>query len=138
MRLPSVGLNLVIRMTNAENPKVVAIVDDDELMRNALQGLMKAVGLRARAYSTAEEFLNSGDFMSTAFLIADIQLPGISGLELQSRLVAEQRSIPIMFITAHGDEMLRAQALAAGAVVFLTKPFDDETLLESIRAALDS
>ena len=125
-------------MTNAQNPKIVAIVDDDELLRNALLGLMKAVGLRARAYSTAEEFFDSGDVMSTAFLIADIQLPGISGLEMQSRLVAEHRAIPIMFITAHGDEVLRARALAAGAVVFLTKPFDDETLLENIRAALDS
>jgi FixJ family two-component response regulator len=120
-----------------EKPKVVAIVDDDESIRNALLGLMKAAGLPARAFSSAEEFLNSREPMSTACLIADIRMPGMSGLELQAKLNSNHHRIPIIFITAHGDEKMRMQALRAGAVEFLTKPFDDEILIDSIRAALD-
>jgi FixJ family two-component response regulator len=118
--------------------KVVSIVDDDDLMRSALQGLLKAVGLPARAFASAEEFLESGQQHDTACLIADIRMSGISGLELQARLNAERLRIPTIFITAHGDERLRLQALRAGAVEFLAKPFDDEVLLESVRAALES
>ena len=118
--------------------KLVAIVDDDELMRGALQGLLKAVGLAARAFASAEEFLNSGPQHETACLIADIRMPGMSGLELQAKLKAEHFSIPTIFITAHGDEKMRMQALRAGASEFLTKPFDDEVLLENVRAALES
>jgi FixJ family two-component response regulator len=118
--------------------KLVAIVDDDDLMRNALQGLLKAVGLPARAFGSAEEFLNSGQQHEIACLIADIRMPGISGLELQAKLNAEHCRIPTIFITAHGDEKMRMQALRAGAVEFMAKPFDDEVLLESVRAALES
>ena len=117
---------------------LVAIVDDDELMRSALQGLLKAVGLPARAFASAEEFLNSGQQQDTACLIADIRMPGMSGLELQARLNAEHCRIPTIFITAHGDAKMRMQALRAGAVEFLAKPFDHEALLESVRAALES
>src|SRR5256885_4252799 len=116
--------------------KVVAIVDDDDLMRGALQGLLKAVGLPARAFASAEEFLESGQQHDTACLIADIRMAGMSGLELQAKLNAEQLRIPTIFITAHGDERMRLQALRAGAVEFLAKPFDDEVLLERLRAAL--
>ena len=118
--------------------KLVAIVDDDDLMRSALQGLLKAVGLPAQVFASAEEFLNSGQQNQTACLIADIQMPGMSGLELQTQLNADRCRIPIIFITAHGDEKMRMQALRAGAVEFLAKPFDDEALLESVRAALES
>jgi FixJ family two-component response regulator len=118
--------------------KLVAIVDDDDLMRSALQGLLKAVGLPARAFGSAEEFLNSGQQHEIACLIADIRMPGISGLELQAKLNAEHCRIPTIFITAHGDEKMRMQALRAGAVEFMAKPFDDEVLLESVRAALES
>jgi FixJ family two-component response regulator len=118
--------------------KLVAIVDDDDLMRSALQGLLKAVGLPARTYGSAEEFLNSGQQHEIACLIADIRMPGISGLELQAKLNAEHCRIPTIFITAHGDEKMRMQALRAGAVEFMAKPFDDEVLLESVRAALES
>jgi FixJ family two-component response regulator len=114
----------------------VAIVDDDDLMRNALHGLLKAAGLPARTFASAEEFLQSGDQHHTACLIADIRMPGMSGLDLQARLNAEQVRIPTIFLTAHGDERMRMQALRAGAVEFLAKPFDDEILLESVRAAL--
>jgi FixJ family two-component response regulator len=118
--------------------KVVAIVDDDDLMRSALQGLLKAVGLPAQAFASAEEFLKSGQQQQTACLIADIRMPGMSGLELQAQLNAEQCRIPTIFITAHGDERMRLQALRAGAVEFLTKPFDNKALIESVRAALEN
>jgi FixJ family two-component response regulator len=118
--------------------KLVAILDDDELMRGALQGLLKAVGLPAEAFVSAEEFLNSGQRHQVACLIADIRMPGMSGLELQAKLNAERCRIPIIFITAHGDEKLRMQALRAGAVEFLAKPFDDEVLLDRVRAALEN
>jgi FixJ family two-component response regulator len=118
--------------------KVVSIVDDDDLMRSALQGLLKAVGLPARAFASAEEFLESGQQHDTACLIADIRMSGMSGLELQAKLNAERLRIPTIFITAHGDERMRMQALRAGAVEFLAKPFDEEVLLESVRVALES
>src|SRR5882762_7228806 len=117
---------------------LVAIVDDDDLMRSALQGLLKAVGLPARAYASAEEFLKSGQQNQTACLIADIRMPGMSGLELQATLNATQCRIPTIFITAHGDARMRMQALRAGAVEFLAKPFDNQALLDSVRAALES
>jgi FixJ family two-component response regulator len=118
--------------------KLVAILDDDESMRSALQGLLKAVGLPAQAFASAEDFLKSGQQHQTACLIADIRMPGMSGLELQAHLNAERCRIPTIFITAHGDTKMRMQALRAGAVEFLSKPFDDEVLLESVRAALES
>src|ERR1700694_796485 len=118
--------------------KVVAIVDDDDLMRSALHGLLKAVGLPAPAFASTEEFLKSGQQQQAACLIADIRMPGMSGLELQAQLNAERCRIPTIFITAHGDTRMRMQALRAGAVEFLAKPFDDGALLESVRAALES
>ncbi len=121
-----------------EQPTLVAIVDDDESVRSALQGLMKVVGLPARSFASAEEFLESRLHEETACLIADIRMPGMSGLELLARLNAENVRIPTIFITAHGDEKMRLQALRAGAVEFLAKPFDDQALLDSVRAALDT
>jgi FixJ family two-component response regulator len=118
--------------------KMVAIVDDDELMRSALQGMLKSVGFPSQAFASAEEFLKSGQHQQTACLIADIRMPGMSGLELQAKLNAEHCRIPTIFITAHGDTKMRMQALRAGAVEFLAKPFDDEVLLESVRAALEN
>jgi FixJ family two-component response regulator len=125
-------------MATNEKTKLVAIVDDDDLMRTAVHGLLKAVGWSAQTFASAEEFLQSGQQRQTACLIADIRMPGMSGLELQSRLNADQCKIPTIFITAHGDAKMRMQALRAGAVEFLAKPFDDEALLESVRAALES
>ena len=118
--------------------KLVAIVDDDELMRSALHGLLKSAELPAQSFASAEEFLKSGQQHQIACLITDIRMPGMSGLELQTKLNAERCRIPIIFITAHGDEKLRMQALRAGAVEFLAKPFDDEALIESVRAALEN
>jgi FixJ family two-component response regulator len=123
-------------MDTEEKHRLIAIVDDDDLMRKALQGLLKSVGLPARAFASAEEFLQSGQQRQTACLIADIRMPGMSGLELQAKLNAERCRIPTIFITAHGDVKMRMQALRAGAVEFLSKPFDDEVLLENVRVAL--
>jgi FixJ family two-component response regulator len=124
-------------MATERNAKLVAIVDDDDLMRSALQGLLKSVGLPAQTFASSEEFLQSGRQRETACLIADIRMPGMSGLELQAKLNADHCRIPTIFITAHGDEKMRMQALRAGAVEFMAKPFDDEALLESVRAALE-
>jgi FixJ family two-component response regulator len=123
-------------MATQANGKIVAIVDDDESVRSALSGLMKAVGLPNQAFCSAEDFLNSGRQRDTACLIADIRMPGMSGLELQARLNAEHCRIPTIFITAHGDTNMRLQALRQGAVEFLAKPFSDDALLEHVRAAL--
>ena len=123
-------------MATEEKQGLIAIVDDDDLMRSALQGLLKSVGLPARAFASAEEFLQSGEQRKTACLIADIRMPGMSGLELQAKLNAERCRIPTIFITAHGDVKMRMLALRAGAVEFLAKPFDDEILLENVRVAL--
>ena len=117
---------------------MVSVVDDDDSLRSALEGLLKSAGLPAVAFASAEEFLTSGQQHRTGCLIADIRMPGMSGLELQAKLNAEHCRIPTIFITAHGDEKMRMQALRAGAVEFLSKPFDDEALLESVRAALGS
>jgi FixJ family two-component response regulator len=124
-------------MASQEHTKVVAIVDDDDLLRSALQGLLKAAKLPARAFASAEEFLQSGEQHQVGCLIADIRMSGMSGLELQAKLNADNIKIPTIFITAHGDARMRMQALRAGAVEFLAKPFDDLALLESVRAALE-
>jgi FixJ family two-component response regulator len=125
-------------MSTQATSKYIAVLDDDDSVRSALHGLLKAVGLPAQTFASAEEFLNSSQRQQIACLIADIRMPGMSGLELQAKLNAERCRIPIIFITAHGDAKMRMQALRAGAVEFLAKPFDDEALLESVRAALES
>jgi len=118
------------------NAQLVAIVDDDESVRGALEGLLNEAGLEARTFASAEDFLDSGLPSQTGCLIADIRMPGMSGLALQETLNARACRIPTIFITAHGDAKMRLQAMRAGAVEFLAKPFDDEVLLGSIRAAL--
>jgi FixJ family two-component response regulator len=125
-------------MVDRNKTKLVAIVDDDDSMRGAVQDLLEAVGLSAQGFSSAEEFLQSDKHRETACLITDIRMPGMSGLELQAQLNAERCRIPIIFITAHGDEKMRLQARREGAVEFLAKPFDDKVLLDSVRAALES
>jgi FixJ family two-component response regulator len=121
---------------NNEN-KLVAIVDDDDAVRGTLKELLRAAGFSSQTFESAEDFLGSGRQQDTACLITDIRMPGMSGLELQARLNTERCRIPTIFITAHGDEEMRFQALRAGAVEFLPKPFDDEILIESVRAALE-
>jgi FixJ family two-component response regulator len=123
-------------MTSKDSSQLVAIVDDDQSIQSALKDLMESAGLLARRFGSAEEFLESEERKETACLIADIRMPGMSGLELQAKLKAEGSRIPIIFITAHGDAKMKMQAMKAGAVEFLSKPFDDEVLLEKVRAAL--
>ena len=125
-------------MATRETAPLVAILDDDESVRSALDGLMKAVGLSAQTFASAEEFWSSSEQRNTACLITDVRMPGISGLELQSKLKAAHCRIPIIFITAHGDANMRLQALREGAVEFLQKPFDDDVLLQHVRAALQT
>jgi two-component system response regulator FixJ len=124
-------------MASQDKSKLLVIVDDDDSVRKALQGLLKAEGLQAHAFASAEDFLNSGLLDKIACLIADIRMPGMSGLELQEKLNAEHRRIPTIFITAHGDAKMRLQAMRTGAVEFLAKPFDDDVLLDRVRAALE-
>ena len=117
---------------------MVAIVDDDESVRTALRGLMKAVGLPARTFASAEEFLQSNEQRRTGCLIVDIRMPGMTGLELQAVLNAAGCRIPTIFITAHGDEKMRMHALRAGALELIAKPFNHEALVASVRAALEA
>ena len=115
---------------------LISIVDDDESMREALQSLLRSVGFRAKTFASAEQFLQSDEIETTACLILDVRMPGMSGLELQRRLMATQCRIPIVFVTAHGDEEARSRALQEGAVEFLLKPFSEEALLNAIQVAL--
>jgi FixJ family two-component response regulator len=123
-------------MARERNEKVVAVVEDDASCRAAVQRLLRSAGFSVLTFGSAEDFLNSGRQQDTGCLIADIRMPEMSGLDLQARLNAEHRPIPTIFITAHGDEKMRLQALRAGAVKFLNKPFDGDILLEAVRAAL--
>ena len=123
-------------MSIRQNSRLIAIVDDDESLRSTLQDLIESDGLSALCFGSAEQFLNSEARHKAACLIADIRMPGMSGLELQAKLKAEGYRIPIIFITAHGDAEMRTLAMRDGAVEFLTKPFDDAVLLEIVHAAL--
>ena len=120
-----------------EMTKLIAIIDDDEAMRDSLRDLMEAAGLVARCFGSAEEFLASGLHHQAACLITDILMLRMSGLELQTRLKDEKCDIPIIFITAYGDARMRIQAMREGAVEFLAKPLDHQLLLKTVRAALD-
>ena len=124
-------------MKKGRGTHVIAIVDDDESVQRALQDLIEADGLSAKCFGSAEAFLESGLQRKVACLITDIRMPGMSGLELQTRLKEEECDIPIIFITAYGDARMRIQAMREGAVEFLTKPFDHQLLLKTVRAALD-
>ena len=123
-------------MSIGHNSRLVAIVDDDESVQRALQDLIESDGLSVLCFGSAEQFLDSEARNKAACLIADIRMPGLSGLELQAKLKAERCRIPVVFITAHGDAEMRIHAMRQGAVEFLSKPFDDTVLLEIVHAAL--
>jgi len=124
-------------MNMRQNSRLVAIVDDDESVQLALRDLIESDGLPAICFGSAEQFLDSEARNKAACLIADVRMPGMSGLELQAKLKAERCRIPIIFITAHGDAEMRIHAMREGAVEFLSKPFDDAVLLEIVYAALE-
>lgn len=115
---------------------LISIVDDDDAHRNSLENLIRSVGLRAQCFSSAQAFLSSIDAHETRCLILDVRMPGMSGPQLQRQMAAANSPTPIIFITAHEDDAQRTQALEAGAVAFLHKPFYEEELLQAIDAAL--
>ena len=121
-------------MTN--NQFIVMIVDDDESIRRAARRLIKSYGFPVETFASAEDFLSSGRLHETACLVLDVQMPGLNGLELQSRLITDGHQVPIIFITAFNDENARAQALKAGALGYLVKPFEEADLLTAINVAL--
>jgi FixJ family two-component response regulator len=111
---------------------LISIVDDDQLFRRSIERLVRSAGFRVEAFGSAEDFLRQGDLDRTACAILDMKLPGMDGLDLQQRLIARSRPMPIVFVSAHDDAIVRANALRAGAVAFLKKPFDDSTLLDAL------
>jgi len=117
--------------------EVIAIVDDDEPLREALGSVMKAAGFLTDTFPSAEEFLASPHRGNTACLILDVRLPGMSGVELQRRLIDAKSALPIIFVTAHGDASLRDLVMKAGASGFLNKPVRSEALLREIYAAIE-
>ncbi len=124
-------------MSSEQSSRRIVIVDDDKSVQTALQDLIESEGLSTLCFGSAEEFLNSGAQDEAGCLIADIRMPGMSGIELQAKLKADRCRIPIVFITAHGDAKMRIQAMRDGAVEFLTKPFDNAVLLETVYAAVE-
>ena len=120
-----------------QTSKLIAIIDDDESMQDSLRDLIESAGLVVRCFGSAEEFLESDLHRRAACVIADIRMPKMSGLELQTRLKDQESDIPIIFITAYGDSSMRIQAMREGAVEFLAKPFDHHLLLQTVRAALE-
>jgi FixJ family two-component response regulator len=115
----------------------VFVVDDDDLVRASIQGMLKSVGLRSETFGTAQEFLRGKRSDGPSCLILDVRLPGISGLDFQRELADAGIRIPIIFITGHGDIPMTVKAMKSGAVEFLTKPFRDQDLLDAIHQALD-
>src|SRR5881628_423022 len=116
---------------------VVFVVDDDAAMRRSLENLLRSVGLRVAAFASTQDFLSSKRPASPACLVLDVRLPGASGLELQKGMAGTEHEIPIIFITGHGDIPMSVQAMKAGAVGFLTKPFRDQDMLDAVAAALE-
>ena len=120
------------------NLPLISVVDDDESVRESLSGLIRSVGFGVMVFASAEEFLGSNRLLDTDCLILDMRMPGMSGIDLQRQLAASHTSIPVIFITAHGDEEARVRALNGGAVEYLLKPFSEEALLKAIDTALKS
>lgn len=117
---------------------LISIVDDDESMRESTKGLVRSLGYQAAAFASAEEFLQSDSLDSTSCLIADVQMPGLSGIDLQRWLIDRGVQMPTIFITAFPEEATRVRAVKAGAVGYLGKPFSEESLLKCLDTALGS
>jgi FixJ family two-component response regulator len=115
-----------------ETSAPVFVIDDDDFVRDALKTLIKSAGFKVEVFESAEAFLNSGNYRRRGVLVLDVRMAGMDGLELQGQLADSGVAIPIIFITAHEDIKARAKAMAAGAVAFLQKPFEDHTLLDAI------
>ena len=115
---------------------LISVVDDDEAMREALRRLMKSLGYTAEAFASAEDFLSSRQIPGTSCLIADVQMPGMTGLELYHHLVAAGKTIPTILITAYPDDSMRERALGDGVICYLSKPFDENDLLACIHSSI--
>ena len=120
------------------NVPIISIIDDDEFVRSAVRSLVRSLGLGARTFASAEEFLESPDVDDTSCVITDLQMPGLSGIELQRLLLAQGRRMPIIFVTAFPEDRIRAQAMEAGALGFLSKPFECQALVKLIDKALST
>ena len=121
------------------NVPLISVVDDDESVRESLDGLIRSVGFAVKAFASAEEFLNSDHLRDTDCLLLDVRMPGMNGIELQRHLVASHCEIPVIFITAHGsEEGVRSQAFRNGAVDYLIKPLNEDTVLNAVHTALSS
>ena len=131
---PSAASSTGVR-SYSETPQI-SIVDDDESVREATKTLLRSVGLRVATFDSAELFLDSGALEETECLILDVRMPGMDGLELQRRLRAGNSRVPVIFITAHDDDIRRRQAIEAGAVGFLRKPFDASALIRIVQGSL--
>lgn len=117
---------------------MISIVDDDPSLREAMLGLVRSLGFDAVTFPSAEDFLQSEQIDETTCLITDVQMPGLTGVELQSHLISRGSAVPIIFVTASPERRIEAQVRSAGAVGFLNKPFDDEALVECLNQALGS
>jgi FixJ family two-component response regulator len=130
-------LGLVVRKGNAMAKKpMIAIVEDDESVRAATISLVRSAGFESEAFSCADEFLKSGDPERTACLIADVQMPGMSGLELHGHLLRSGSLVPTVLITAYPNDNARSRAIESGVICYLTKPFDENELLECVQSAI--
>jgi len=115
---------------------MISIIDDDSLVRESTADLISSLGHKALTFASGEQFLASGRLKDTSCVITDLEMPGLNGLDLQSHLLAEGYSTPVIFITAYPKDAARSRALNAGAVAFLSKPFKEATLISSLEAAL--
>lgn len=118
------------------NAPIISIVDDDESVRVAIKSLLSSMGLAVHIFASADDFLQSPHVHETSCLIVDVQMPSIDGIELQRQLISQGVNTPIIFITAFPEDRIQARALKAGAVCFLRKPFDEQTLLRCLEQAL--
>jgi FixJ family two-component response regulator len=119
-----------------KDTSVIAVVDDDQSVREALENLISSVGFEVKLFASAEDFLDSETSLQTDCAILDVRLPGISGLELQQRLATYEQSIPVIIITAQGDGQIEDKVVAGGAIAFLRKPFKEDVLLAALESAL--
>jgi FixJ family two-component response regulator len=121
----------------SKDQAVAFVVDDDPSMRRSLDSLLRSVGLDVRVFASAQEFMQAERPDAPACLVLDVRLPGMSGLTFQQELVKAGEALPIIFLTGHGDVPMTVRAMKAGAAEFLTKPFDDQVLLDAIHAAIE-
>jgi FixJ family two-component response regulator len=120
------------------SPPLISVVDDSESVREAVRGLIRSVGYAVATFESAEDFLASASLAQTTCLILDVRMPGMDGIELQRRLAASEDRVPIVFITAHGDEASRIEAMTNGAVDYLRKPFSESALLDAVSRGINS